>query len=113
MTQFARHFLLALQFFTRIPVTGWLAAWVGFSPAMLRASAAHFPGVGWVVGGLTAAVLWVLLALLPLGPAAAWVAVVLSTVFGVMLSAPSMKMAWPTWPTAWAAAPSANARWRS
>ncbi|MDP4669601.1 MAG: adenosylcobinamide-GDP ribazoletransferase, partial [Burkholderiaceae bacterium] len=27
-----RHFLLALQFFTRIPVTGRLADWVGFSP---------------------------------------------------------------------------------
>ena len=38
-----RHFLLALQFFTRVPVTGPLAGWVGFSPAMLRASAAHFP----------------------------------------------------------------------
>jgi adenosylcobinamide-GDP ribazoletransferase len=86
MTQFARHFLLALQFFTRIPVTGRLAAWVGFSPAMLRASAAHFPGVGWVVGGLTAAVLWGLLVLLPAAPAAVWVAVVLSTVFGVMLT---------------------------
>ena len=47
---FLKHFLLALQFFTRIPVTGRLADWVGFSPAMLRASAAHFPGVGWVVG---------------------------------------------------------------
>ena len=41
-----RHFLLALQFFTRIPVTGRLAVWVGFSPAMLRASAAYFPAVG-------------------------------------------------------------------
>ena len=47
---FVRHYLLALQFFTRIPVTGRLAQWVGFSPAMLRASAAHFPGVGWLVG---------------------------------------------------------------
>ena len=44
-----RHFLLAVQFFTRIPVTGRLARWVGYSPAMLRASAAHFPGVGWLV----------------------------------------------------------------
>lgn len=70
MSAFVRHFLLALQFFTRIPVTGRLAAWVGFSPAMLRASAAHFPGVGWVVGGLTAGVLWGLLALLPPVPAA-------------------------------------------
>ncbi len=48
--QALRHYLLALQFFTRIPVTGRLAAWVGFSPDMLRASAAHFPGIGWIVG---------------------------------------------------------------
>ena len=50
--QFLRHYLLAVQFFTRIPITGRLAAWVGYSPAMLRASAAHFPGVGWLVGAL-------------------------------------------------------------
>jgi adenosylcobinamide-GDP ribazoletransferase len=47
---FLRHYLVAVQFFTRLPVTGALAQWVGFSPAMLRASAAHFPGVGWLVG---------------------------------------------------------------
>ena len=56
-----RHFLLALQFFTRIPVTGRLADWVGFSPAMLRASAAYFPLIGVVIGGwvvmLTAALM--------------------------------------------------------
>eukprot|EP01041_Mallomonas_annulata_P021844 gene21844-42001_t len=69
MRQFIRHYLLAVQFFTRIPVTGQLADWVGFSPAMLRASAAHFPGVGWIVGGLTAAVLWGLLLVLPAVPA--------------------------------------------
>ena len=50
-----RH-LLALQFFTRVPVTGRLAHWVGFTPAMLRASAAHFPGIGLLVGGLAAGV---------------------------------------------------------
>ncbi len=54
--QFVRHFLLAVQFFTRIPITGRLAAWVGFSPAMLRASAAHFAGVGWMVGAVAVAV---------------------------------------------------------
>ncbi|MCV0440234.1 MAG: adenosylcobinamide-GDP ribazoletransferase [Hydrogenophaga sp.] len=86
MNQFFRHLLLALQFFTRIPVTGRLAGWVGFSPAMLRASAAHFPGVGWIVGGLTAVVLWGLLLLLPAVPAAPWVAVIASTVFGVLLT---------------------------
>jgi adenosylcobinamide-GDP ribazoletransferase len=47
-----RHFLLALQFFTRIPVTGRLADWVGFSQTMLRASAAYFPAVGVVIGCL-------------------------------------------------------------
>ena len=86
MTRFVRHFLLALQFFTRIPVTGRLADWVGFSPAMLRASAAHFPGVGWIVGGLTALLLYALLWALPALPAAPWVAAVASTVFGVLLT---------------------------
>ena len=47
---FLRHYLIAVQYFTRLPVTGALAQWVGFGPAMLRASAAHFPGVGWLVG---------------------------------------------------------------
>lgn len=83
---FLRRFLIAVQFFTRIPVTGRLADWVGFSPAMLRASAAHFPGVGWVVGGLTALVFWGLMQALPVQPASPWLAVVLSTVAGVMLT---------------------------
>ena len=52
LSRFARHYLLALQFFSRIPVTGRLAHWVGFSPAMLRSSAAHFPGVGVLVGAI-------------------------------------------------------------
>jgi len=64
---FIRHYLLALQFFTRIPVTGRLAGWVGYSPAMLRASAAHFPGVGWVVAAVACAVYAALQAGLPPG----------------------------------------------
>ena len=86
VSQSVRHFFIALQFFTRIPVTGRLADWVGFSPAMLRASAAHFPGVGWVVGGLTAAVFAGLLTLLPAQPAASWVAAIGCTVFSVLLT---------------------------
>lgn len=86
LTQFIRHYLLAVQFFTRIPITGKLAEWVGFSPAMLRASAAHFPGVGWLVGATCAAVLWGLVCALPEVPAASWVAAVLCTVFSVMLT---------------------------
>lgn len=86
LLQFIRHYLLAVQFFTRIPVTGKLAEWVGFSPAMLRASAAHFPGVGWLLGASSAVVLWGLVWALPEVPAASWVAAVLCTVFGVMLT---------------------------
>lgn len=80
-----RHFLLALQFFTRVPVTGGLATWVGFSPAMLRASAAHFPGVGWLVGAVGAGVFLGLRAGLP-GPAGACVAALLSTVATVLMT---------------------------
>lgn len=91
LTNFCRHYLLAVQFFTRIPVTGKLAAWVGFSPAMLRASAAHFPGVGLLVGALAASVYCALALLLPsLGAAGSlfspFVAAVLSTVFTVLLT---------------------------
>ena len=83
---FIRHFLIAIQFFTRIPVTGRLAQWVGYSPEMLRASTAHFPGVGWLVGSLSAAVLAGLLTVLPDVPAAPWVAAVACTVFSVLLT---------------------------
>ncbi|MDO8772470.1 MAG: adenosylcobinamide-GDP ribazoletransferase [Burkholderiaceae bacterium] len=85
--QFIRHYLLAVQFFTRIPVTGRLAAWVGYSPVMLRASAAHFPGVGVLIGALVAGLTLLLLVFLPesalLSPL---VAAVLGTVFSVMLT---------------------------
>jgi len=80
-----RHWLLALQFFTRVPVTGRLAAWVGYSPAMLRASAAHFPAIGLLVGGLAAGVAWLLLHQLA-GPFAPLVAAVLSTIVTVLFT---------------------------
>ena len=86
MRQFVRHYLLALQFFTRIPVTGRLADWVGFSPAMLRASAGHFPGVGVVVGALVAALTAVLMVCLPPTPFAPLVAAVLGTVLSAMVT---------------------------
>jgi adenosylcobinamide-GDP ribazoletransferase len=86
MSTFVRRYLLALQFFTRLPVTGRLADWVGFSPALLLASAAHFPGVGWLVGGLAAALFALLSWALPPLPAAPWVAAALSTIFSVLLT---------------------------
>ena len=45
-----RHLLLAVQFYSRVPVVGRLARWVGFTPEMLRRSGAHLPAVGWLVG---------------------------------------------------------------
>ncbi|WP_447775534.1 adenosylcobinamide-GDP ribazoletransferase [Variovorax boronicumulans] len=80
-----RHFLLAVQFFTRVPVTGKLAAWVGFSPQMLRAAAAHLPAIGWIAGGVAAAVFVAVGAGLP-GVGGAFAAAVLSTVATVMLT---------------------------
>lgn len=80
---FARHYLLAVQFFTRIPVTGPLAGWVGFSPAMLRASAAHFPGVGWLVAAVACAAYAAVMLGLPasaFSPLAAAVACTIATV---------------------------------
>jgi adenosylcobinamide-GDP ribazoletransferase len=47
---FLRQYLIAIQFFTRVPVKGALAQWAGFGPQALRASAAHLPGVGLMVG---------------------------------------------------------------
>jgi adenosylcobinamide-GDP ribazoletransferase len=86
MAQFFRHYLLALQFFSRVPVTGRLATWVGFSPAMLRASAAHFPGVGWLVGGVVALASAALLALLPASGFTPLVVAALGTVVSVMVT---------------------------
>lgn len=53
-------FLLAVQFFTRIPVTGKWAAWAGFDEAKLQHSAVYFPLVGLLVAGLSVAPLLVL-----------------------------------------------------
>lgn len=87
--QAVRHYLLAVQFFTRIPVTGRLADWVGYSPALLRASSAHFPGVGWLVAavavGVYAALHWALGAP-PSTAFAPWVAAVFSTIATVLVT---------------------------
>ena len=84
--QAIRHFLLAIQFFSRIPVTGRLAAWVGWSPALQRASAGHLPGVGWLVGLVAAAVVLACNYLLPAHPMLPWLAAVLSTMVTLCLT---------------------------
>ncbi len=83
---FIRNYLLALQFFTRIPVTGRLAQWVGYSPAMLRASAAHFPGVGWIVALVACAVYAFLVQVLPTSAFAPLSAAVFSTIATVLVT---------------------------
>jgi len=83
---FMRHYLLAVQYFTRVPVTGSLAGWIGFTPDMLRASAPHFPGVGWLVG-MAAAVAFAVLSLgLPDGPFTPLAAAVGCTIATVLLT---------------------------
>lgn len=56
-----RLFLIALQFFTRVPIP----AWVGFEPAWLQQCARYFPAVGAVVGLFSAAVFGLALLLFP------------------------------------------------
>jgi adenosylcobinamide-GDP ribazoletransferase len=85
-TGFVRHYLLAVQFFTRLPVTGSLARWVGFSPDMLRASAAHFPGVGWLVALAACASFAAVSVLLPATPFTALAAAVASTACTVWMT---------------------------
>lgn len=81
-----RHYLLALQYFTRVPVTGVLAEWAAYSPQRLRASAAHFPGVGALVGLCAAGVAVGLLLVLKPTPLAALVVAAASTVVTVLLT---------------------------
>ena len=86
VSRFIREYLIAVQFFTRIPITGRLASWVGFSPDLLRASAAHFPGVGVLVGAIAAASYAVISALLPVSVFTPLAAAALSTVVTVLVT---------------------------
>lgn len=58
MLDFLRTLLLALQFFTRMPLPAAWAQWADFSPVRLRSAIACMPIVGWLVGGVAAAV-WI------------------------------------------------------
>ena len=86
ISQLVREYLLAVQFFTRIPVTGRLADWVGYSPELLRASAGHFPGVGILVGAVAAAIYALFVAMLPDTSFSPLVAAVFSTIATVLVT---------------------------
>ncbi|MBF6986625.1 MULTISPECIES: adenosylcobinamide-GDP ribazoletransferase [unclassified Cupriavidus] len=64
-----RYFFTALGYFTRVPLPGWLARWVGFEPHYLHAAARYFPLVGLLVGGAGALVTWGALQWWPVGVA--------------------------------------------
>lgn len=72
-----RLFFTALQFFTRLPIPGW----VGFRPAWLQHCTRYYPLVGWVVGGVTALVYGLAQAVWPQS-----VAVLLSMAAGLVLT---------------------------
>lgn len=81
---FLRQYLIAVQFFTRMPVTSALAQWPDSTPEALRASAAHFPGVGWLAGLLATSVFALLGLVLPdsaYAPLAAAVGCTIATVW--------------------------------
>ncbi len=64
-----RHYLAAVHSFTRVPATGALGQWMGAAgPEDARASAAHFPGVGWLVGIVACAAFALVGLLLPGSP---------------------------------------------
>ena len=68
-------FFTAVQFYTRIPLPGW----VGHSAQQLDQATRYLPAVGMRVGALAAAVLWVCAQVLPLP-----LAVTLSMVSGIL-----------------------------
>lgn len=86
LAQSARGFVLALQYFTRIPIPAPLAKWTGFSIELQRASLAHFPGIGWVVAALAIIIYGASLLVLPDTAATPLVAAVLSTIGSVLLT---------------------------
>lgn len=70
-------FLLALSFFTRIPIP----ANTPFSKQLLSQSSRYFSLVGWLVGGIGAGALWLSLRLLPIS-----VSIVLSMLTTILLT---------------------------
>ncbi len=75
--QQVRLFFVALQFFTRLPIPGW----VGFEASWLQHASRYFPLVGGVVAAIAAAVYWLAAQVLP-----APVAAVLSTAASIYVT---------------------------
>ena len=80
MAHSARSLVLALQYFTRVPIPAAVARWAGYSTELQRASLAHFPGVGILVAGVAIACYGVAAQLLARSSFTPLVAAVLSTI---------------------------------
>jgi adenosylcobinamide-GDP ribazoletransferase len=74
-------FLIALQFYTRIPITGHLAEWSDYSSVRLSISTRYFTLVGIVIGASCAAAYWLTHLFLPDA-----IAVVNSIAVGVLMT---------------------------
>ncbi|MCM2250986.1 MAG: adenosylcobinamide-GDP ribazoletransferase [Ramlibacter sp.] len=81
-----RSLLLALQYFTRVPLPPALARWIGFDAGLQRASLAHFPGVGLLVAGVAMACYGLAYWLLPRSGYTPLAAAVLSTAATLLLT---------------------------
>lgn len=86
VAQLARSLVLALQYFTRVPIPRALGRWTGFSAELQRASLAHFPAVGMLVAALAIACYWAAAQLLPRTALAPLVAALLSAIATVLLT---------------------------
>jgi adenosylcobinamide-GDP ribazoletransferase len=74
-------FLIALQFYTRIPITGRVALWSDYSSTRLSSSTRYFTLVGIVVGVSCAAAYWLAHLFFPDA-----IAVVISVAIGVLMT---------------------------
>lgn len=88
LKQFVRHFLVALQGATRVPVAGAVAR-AGAGPELAPASAPHLPGVGLLVGAIAAVVFATVALLLPGSSASPLAAALLATIATVLLTGAS------------------------
>ncbi len=70
-------FLTAVMFYTRIPCPRW----IGHSPDLLAKATRYFPMIGWIVGGVSAMVLYATGQLLPIS-----ISILFSMITGILLT---------------------------
>ncbi|MDB5873188.1 MAG: cobalamin-5-phosphate synthase [Ramlibacter sp.] len=86
LAQSARALVLAVQYFTRVPVPPALARWTGFDAGLQRASLAHFPAAGLLVAAVGAVCYAAVQRFLLPSPFAHLAAAVVSTVATVLVT---------------------------